>query len=297
MIDGWLCLDKCDGISSNLAMIRARKFFQQKTGYVGTLDPFATGVLPIAIGRTRHFIKYLDEAVKTYCFSVKFGATTDSLDLTGAIIDEINIVPTEQQIVDVLDDFCGTIEQMPPKFSAIKINGRRACDLTRLGKSVELTSRKVTIFSLNMTECNLKRDGTASFEVTCSKGTYVRSLARDIAVRVGSLGYVTKLRRIKCGFFSINQSITLEKLQEMKDTKLLTSVLIPIDIPLVDIPEVSLKSSEVVALLQGKTVQTNLSPCAHVRVYDEDERLFHGVCEICDNGVIRPSSMYINEGE
>lgn len=293
-IDGWLCLDKTSGISSNSAMLRVRKIFQQKTGYIGTLDPFATGILPIAIGRARHFIRYMDNATKTYIFTIQFGATTDTLDLTGNVIDHNKIVPLKQDVENILPQFLGKTHQIPPKYSAIKIQGRRACDLIRAGKNVELSSREIEIFDLKIVDDNLKNDGSMTFEVFCSKGTYVRSLAKDISEKIGVLGFVKFLRRVKCGFFSKNNLITIEKLNEMKDTTELMRVLIPIDVPLGDIPAISLESSKVKLLLQGRTVVVD-SPLSDslVRLYNGEHRFF-GVCEI-GGSLVKPSSMYVNE--
>lgn len=293
MIDGWICLDKPAGISSNYAMIRVRKLLHEKTGYVGTLDPFATGVLLIAVGRARHFIKYTNENTKTYVFTIQFGSITDTLDSTGKISEYDGIVPDINAIKNTLQEFVGELTQLPPKYSAIKINGRRACDLVRFGKDVELTTRKITIFSLKLLSEQLSEKRTVTFEVSCSKGTYVRSLARDIADRVGALGYVTYLRRTKCGLFEINNSVTLEKFREMLDTSGVTSVLIPIDAPLGDIPAISLESSEITMLLHGRPVDVGAVPYVRVRIYDGSQRFF-GVCEVCNGCVLKPSSMYVN---
>lgn len=293
MIDGWVCLDKPEGISSNYAMLRVRKLLGEKTGYVGTLDPFATGVLLIAVGRARHFIKYTNENTKTYVFTIQFGAITDTLDSTGKISEHDGIVPDINAIKNMLQEFVGELTQLPPKYSAIKINGRRACDLVRSGKDVELTTRKITIFSLKLLSEQLSEKGTVTFEVSCSKGTYIRSLARDIADRVGALGYVTYLRRTKCGLFEINNSVTLEKFREMLDTSGVMSVLIPIDAPLGDIPAISLESSGITMLLHGRPVDVGAVPYIRVRIYDGSQRFF-GVCEVCNGCVLKPSSMYVN---
>lgn len=293
-IDGWVCLDKPAGISSNFAMVKVRKILQQRTGYVGTLDPFATGVLPIAAGRARHFIKYTDNAAKRYIFTVQFGAVTDTLDLDGQIIEENGLVPRREEIEKILPEFAGKILQIPPKFSAIKIKGRRACDLMRSGKNIDLAAREITIFDLSIVKDNLENGGSMTFCVFCSKGTYVRSLARDISERAGVLGFVKYLRRTECGFFSQNAAITMEKLIEMSDTAQLTSALISIDAPLGGIPAVSLESDKVTSLLQGRMVEVDSPPSGStVRLYDEAHRFF-GVCEVCDGGLIKPLSMYIN---
>lgn len=291
-VDGWLCLDKQAGLSSNFAMVLVRKILQQKTGYVGTLDPFATGVLPIAVGRARHFIKYLDAATKRYIFTIQFGESTDSLDITGNVVNYTAMIPSRKILDDVLKSFKGKILQIPPRFSAIKVKGRRACDLVRAGKEVDLCAREMEIFSLEIVKDELLENQCITLEVHCSKGMYVRSLARDIAKKAGSLGYVKELRRTECGFFSLNYAITIEKFREIKDTTGLKSVLIPIDMPLGDIPAISLELSEVSALLQGRSVTTGRPRCPQVRVLGVDQR-FYGVCDIC-GGLIKPLSMFVN---
>lgn len=293
MTDGWIYLDKPAGISSNYAMILVRKILQAKTGYVGTLDPFATGVLPIATGRARHFIKYTDEHTKTYVFTIQFGVTTDTLDSTGKILERNEIIPNIEEIEKVLPNFLGEQEQMPPKYSAIKINGRRACDLIRAGKDIELISRKITIFSLNILSEQLQDNGSITLETSCSKGTYIRSLARDIANKLQTLGHVSSLRRTKCGLVEINNAITLENLRKMVNNGGVESVLVPIDVPLGDIPAISLESSEITTLLHGRPVCTRTIPCDKVRVYSNSQHFF-GVCDVCDECVLKPSSMYIN---
>lgn len=294
MIDGWICLDKPKGISSNFAMVRVRKILKEKTGYVGTLDPFATGVLPIAIGRARKFIQFIEDVEKIYEFEIVFGASTDSYDETGEITETTKIIPSKDQIEKILSNFFGEIEQTPPKFSAIKINGRRACDLARQNKSVKIPPRKIFIHNLKLLQ--FLENGRAKFQVCCSKGTYVRTLAVDIAQKLGSLCYVKELRRLKSGFFSIERAISLEKLAEMVDTNELDGNLIPLESPLDDIPALFLEKNYVSELQNGLSVQLAESEIlsSNVRLFDSESGKFCGICFVSADGIVSAVKMYLN---
>lgn len=290
MKNGWICLDKSKGISSNLAMVKVRKIIREKTGYVGTLDPFATGVLPIAIGRARKFIQFMEEGEKQYEFSVRYGASTNTYDETGEILNQTEIIPNEKQIEEVIPKFLGEIEQIPPKFSAIKINGKRACDLIRRNQEVEIPSRKIHIYDLRLLYFF---KNIARFRVKCSKGTYVRTLAVDMAQKLNSLCYVKELRRTKSGFFSIDKSITLENLKKISDTDELDCNLFPVESPLDDIPALYLEEGYVFRLRNGQTVQLenfgNISQT--VRLFDVEKKEFWGICSISENGFIKAVKM------
>ncbi len=296
-MDGWFCLDKPEGISSNFAMVKVRRLLREKTGYIGTLDPFATGVLPIAVGRARKFIQFIEDGEKEYEFKVEFGAITDSYDKTGKIRETTEIIPQKDQIEKILPKFLGNIEQIPPKFSAIKINGRRACDLVRKNKSVEIPSRKIFIHDLQMLD--FSKNGTVKFRVRCSKGTYVRTLAVDIARELGSLCYVKELRRTKSSFFSIDRAITLEKLVKMIDTDELDGNLFPLESPLDDIPALSLEKDYVSRLQNGLTVQLASSEIlsSNVRLFDSESGRFCGICFVSADGLVTAVKMYLNLGD
>jgi len=295
-LSGWLCLDKPEGISSNFAMVKVRRIFEENTGYIGTLDPFASGVLPIAVGEARKFIQYTNESEKKYTFTVVFGKTTNTLDRNGQIIAETSVIPTVERVREIIPSFLGTITQIPPMFSAIKINGVRACDRARKGEKVDLKSREVCIFDLRIVGDNIA-DAEITLKVTCSKGTYVRSLARDIAEKLGSLAYVKELRRTKAGFFSINNAITLEKLIEMKDTNKLTGVLYPLESPLDDIPALYVEEEEAVKLQRGLciSVERESSEASIVRIFGNETQKFYGVGRLSEHGVINAVRMCIDE--
>lgn len=280
-INGWLCLDKPAGISSNSAMIKIRKLFNTKTGYIGTLDPFATGILPIALGEARKFIQYVNEDRKTYVFTMVFGVSTDTLDKDGKETEKLDLIPSAENLADLLPSFVGEQEQIPPKFSALKINGRRACDIMRSGQDVTLSSRKINVFSLDLLENRLEDEAhAATLRVVCSKGTYVRSLARDIAEKIGSVAYVKSLRRTQSGFFQIKSAIPLEKLQKIEDTMALLSFVQPLESPLDDIPALYVSEDEAKKLQNGLRIVlkgSRLVESSNVLIFEESGRLFRGI--------------------
>ena len=219
-----------------------------KIGHAGTLDPLATGVLPIAFGKATRLIPYVMEGKKTYLFTIKWGIETDSDDLAGTKISTSTKRPTQKEITNILSKFKGKITQIPNAFSAIKVNGKRAYDLARTGQSVTIQPRAVTIHDLQLLEINSE---DATFEVTCSKGTYVRTLAHDIAHALGTVGVVTMLHRINCAPFDITQAITLE---DIKSGKITTNniPLLPMESVLHGFPSLTLTESEIKRLSMGQ---------------------------------------------
>jgi tRNA pseudouridine55 synthase len=209
-MDGWLNIYKPKGISSARAVAIVKRILgYPKTGHTGTLDVEAEGVLPLAIGEATKLVKFLMDAKKTYIFTVKFGAQTDTGDSAGKIIASSDVLPTEEKCRDICKEFIGTITQSPPIYSALKVNGKRAYKLARENKPVELAKRQIQIYKL----CLLEFDNinhTAKFEVECSKGTYIRTLAEDIALSLQSLGFVVELRREAVGIFKASDAINIE---------------------------------------------------------------------------------------
>lgn len=219
-----------------------------KIGHAGTLDPLATGVLPIAFGKATRLIPYVMDSKKTYQFRVKWGIETDSDDLAGQKIATSNKRPSSDEIVKILAKFTGQIMQTPNVFSAIKVNGKRAYDLARAGQEVVLKSRPITIYNL----CLLNNDiESATFEVVCSKGTYVRTLAHDISHALDTVGVVTMLHRINCAPFDITQSVPLEDIKSGKITAD-TLPLIPMENVLQNIPILTFSEAEIVRLSKGQ---------------------------------------------
>ena len=252
-ISGWLIIDKQENIGSTDVVNQARHLLDaQKTGHTGTLDPFATGVLPIAFGEATKLIPYVTDGNKEYEFTLKFGATTDTLDCTGNITQTGGKLPTKEEILSILPNFIGEITQIPPAYSAIKINGKRAYDLARQGESVTIPERKINIFELDLLE--MIDDSQAKLRVTCSKGTYVRTLGADIAKSLGTYGYLTTLRRTKCGNFSLADTILLENLKNIEYVGERQEKILPILTCLCDITVIAVKEEDATKLRQGQGI-------------------------------------------
>lgn len=257
MPHGWIILDKPLGLGSTQAVGAVKRVCREaglgkvKVGHGGTLDPLASGVLPIALGEATKLCGRMLDASKVYTFTVQFGTETDTLDLEGKVIAESPVRPALADIEAVLPRFTGHIEQVPPAYSALKVDGMRAYDLARKGAAVELQSRAVTIHSLH-------REAAEADSVTLiasvSKGTYIRSLARDIALALGTVGHVTMLRRLKAGPFGIDQAISLDKLNEVGKGAPLENVLLPLEAGLVDIPALDLGPEQASMVRQGRVL-------------------------------------------
>ncbi|MDG1726510.1 MAG: tRNA pseudouridine(55) synthase TruB [Emcibacteraceae bacterium] len=212
-VDGWLVIDKPYNMGSTKVVGKCRFLTKaQKVGHAGTLDPLATGILPIAFGEATKTIPFMMDAKKTYRFTVTWGEERTTDDIEGDVIETSGIRPTQDQILKALPDFIGVIKQRPPIFSAIKIDGKRAYDLARAGEALEMKEREVEVFDLKLLESDLQ---SATFEMECSKGTYVRSIGRDLARKLRTLGYISMLRRTKVGAFDESDTISLEKLEEL----------------------------------------------------------------------------------
>lgn len=249
-INGWLNLHKPQGITSAKAVaIVKRHLHPQKIGHAGTLDPLASGVLPLALGEATKTMQFCMDTDKEYEFTVKWGEATATLDSEGEVISTSEVRPTSEQILAVLPHFIGEISQTPPVYSAIKINGKRAYDLARQGIEIEMKARMVQIHELKLVSsesCIVSSSSNplsptyphlsfSTFLVSCGKGTYIRSLARDIAGMLGTLAHVTVLVRTKVGNFSIEDAISLEDIEKTVYKDALSGVLLPVDTVLDDI--------------------------------------------------------------
>lgn len=256
---GWIILDKPRGLGSTQAVAAVKRNLRQggyaktKVGHGGTLDPLAEGVLPIALGEATKLAGRMLDASKIYDFTVQFGEETDTLDAEGAMVRTSEIVPSPDQIAQILPQFTGPIEQIPPAFSAIKIDGKRAYDLARAGEVVEPKKRSVTIHSLTVLEI-LEDARKVTLTAHVSKGTYIRSLARDIAYALGTCGHVTYLRRTKAGPFSQAQAISLDKLNETGNGAPLSEITLPLEAGLDDIPALILDQTDAQAVRQGRVL-------------------------------------------
>ncbi len=251
-VNGWLVLDKPEGITSTQALSKARYLLNaKKAGHAGTLDPSATGILPLAFGEGTKTIPYCQDAEKTYQFTVKWGSATNTDDAEGEIIQASEKRPTKDELLKVMQRYVGQIEQVPPQFSAIKIDGQRAYALARKGEEVEISARSVIVYELNLLSFS---EDQAMFECQCSKGTYIRSLARDMGEDLGCFGHIIQLRRTAVGLFDEKSAISLDKLEQMLETAPIEDVLLPVEAPLDDIPALVLTDSEAARLKNGQSV-------------------------------------------
>lgn len=253
MTHGWINLYKPCGITSNdiIGVIR-RRLKLKKIGHAGTLDKLACGVLPVAIGEGTKIVPFVMECKKEYIFTIRFGESRTTDDLDGEITQTSNVIPTKDLILKNLHLFKGEILQIPPKYSALKISGKRASDLMRSGEDVILASRPVTIYELEL----LRQDNDAhfTFQVCCSKGFYVRSLARDIAESLSTIGCVSYLERTRVGAFGKENAILLEKLIENWHNNGIASSWFSIKAVLDDIPAVLMSHQEAQDLRQGRSI-------------------------------------------
>ena len=249
-ISGWVNLDKPYGMTSTQAIGKLRRILNcQKIGHAGTLDPLATGVLPIANGEATKTIPFIQDAFKKYSFTVTWGEQRDTDDLEGEIIATSDNRPTSAEIQTAIPQFIGEVEQTPPRFSAIKINGQRAYDIARDGKIPEIKSRIVHIESLTLIEA---RENEADFEMLCGKGTYVRAIARDMGEVLGTKGFISALRRDQVGSFTSQNAILLDILEEMDYVSARSECLLPLQTALDDIPALDLNTEETAKIRSGQ---------------------------------------------
>lgn len=251
-VHGWVCLDKPYDLGSTEAVSRVRRLFgAQKAGHAGTLDPLATGVLPIALGEATKTTPYLMEAEKTYRFSIAWGEDTDSVDREGQVTARSDARPDAPATQAALSAFVGEIRQTPPAFSAIRINGRRAYDLARAGEPPDLAARTVVVHEARMV--TFGPDETV-FEIRCGKGVYVRSLVRDLCAALGVCGHVSALRRLRVGPFTADSAIGLDRLDDLmhKDARL--EALLPVETALDDIPDLAVTDEDALRLKQGRPI-------------------------------------------
>jgi tRNA pseudouridine55 synthase len=260
-LSGWLILDKprglgsTEGVSAVKRVLRQNGYAKTKVGHGGTLDPLAEGVLPIALGEATKLAGRMLDSDKIYEFTLAFGTETDTLDTEGVSVATSDVRPSLDEVQAVLARFTGPIEQVPPAYSALKVDGQRAYDLARAGQTVELKSRSVTIQDLRI---GGHPDGGPLAELTfvahVSKGTYIRSLARDIAYALGTCGHVTYLRRTKAGPFLASQAISLDNLEESAKRASLEHLLLPLEAGLDDIPALHLDQTSAQAVRQGRVL-------------------------------------------
>lgn len=289
-INGILLLDKPTGISSNKALQQVKHLFKaQKAGHTGSLDPLATGVLPICLGEATKISAFLLDADKKYRFKIKLGEKTSTADAEGDVIETGGIEGiTQQQIEALLPDFIGDIMQLPPMYSALKHNGERLYKLAREGVEVKREPREITIFGLSLISFELPY---VEFDVHCSKGTYVRSLADDIGNELGCGAHVVELRRTAVGSLT-DKPLTMEMLNEkVDDFEQLDALLMPVDSAILDWPKVDLNADMSYYIQQGNPVMVPKAPAnGMLRLYDHNQH-FIGVGFIQSDGKVAPKRL------
>lgn len=259
-LHGWIILDKPLGLGSTQAVsaakraLRAGGYAKAKIGHGGTLDPLATGVLPIALGEATKLAGRMLDSDKIYDFTIRFGEQTDTLDGEGTVVARSGARPERAALLAALPTFTGPIAQVPPAFSALKVDGERAYALARAGAEVTLASRNVTIHALTATPGPDGPLESATLTAHVSKGTYIRSLARDIALALGTVGHVTMLRRIKAGPFTLDSAISLDMLADLGQRRALEDTTLPLTAGLDDIPVLAVTPGQAGLLRQGRVL-------------------------------------------
>ena len=294
--DGWVVLDKPVGMTSTQAVARIKRLFKaDKAGHAGTLDPLASGLLPIALGEATKTVSFAMDGRKIYRFTVKWGEERSTDDLEGPVTATSDSRPMQASIEALLPQFRGEIMQAPPAFSAIKVQGERAYDLARSGEAVNLAPRPVFIDRLELVEC--PDADQAVFETECGKGTYIRALARDMGRASGCLGHVAALRRVAVGPFAEADMISLDKLTEMSHKApgpmAITGVLRPLETVLDGIPALAVKDAEAQRLKQGQSVLLRgaNAPIAEAAVLVTWGGKPLGLCSI-EQGALKPKRLF-----
>ena len=297
-LSGWLVLDKPPGLNSTGAVNQVRRAFDaQKAGHGGTLDPLATGVLPIAFGHATKTVPYIMDSTKLYRFTLRLGEARDTDDADGAVTATSDARPTDDQLRAALAGFLGDIMQVPPAYSAIKIAGERAYDMARDGRAPALAPRPARVDRFEL-ESRPDRD-TAVFLVQSGKGVYMRSLARDVAAACGTVGHVAALRRLRVGPFRVEHAITLDKVTDSEDTRPASpSLLLPVATALADIPALAVEREEEAALREGRALSLvpfmgripgNASPDGGLVRAMAGERVV-GLCRL-EGGMLQPERL------
>ena len=294
MTDGIINVNKPAGWTSQDVCTKLRHVLHiRKIGHTGTLDPMATGVLPVCVGKATRIIEYYDRDPKSYHASMKLGVTTDTLDITGKVLETSGYQDVSEKAVrEAFKAYTGSVEQIPPKYSALKINGKRAYDLAREGKAFEISPRVIIIYSNTITRMDLE-SGEIEFDVTCSKGTYIRTICDDIGRTLGCGAAMTALTRTSSGYFRIEDSHTIEEIMEDKDP--LKNMLIPADVTLEKLGKITLNDNRITAFLNGNSSWSNgfriTEPSSFdglYRVYGNDTFLGVGAAE---NGSLVPKKV------
>ena len=290
--NGWLIIDKPLNITSTDVVRKIKQFYGLsrvvKVGHAGTLDPMATGVLPIAVGEATKVVNFVMDKEKSYSVYIKWGESTNTDDSEGVLTGVSHIFPRKTDIIKILPEFTGTISQVPPDFSAIKIEGKRAYSLARENKKVSLEARHVSIKSIELIEVG---PNWARFFINCGRGTYIRALARDMAKALGTLGHVSALRRTQVGCFSHKASISLDNIETLGHSAARLGLLLPVDTALADIPALELTSTQAIRLMNGQPVAGTFEEKGLLRA-----KLGNRLVAIAefDGNLIRPTRVFNN---
>ncbi|MBQ6315126.1 MAG: tRNA pseudouridine(55) synthase TruB [Mogibacterium sp.] len=284
--DGVINIDKPEGWTSQDICAKLRhRLHIKKIGHTGTLDPMATGVLPVCIGKATRIIEYYDNDRKSYHAGMKLGITTDTLDVIGEVTGTYDFAGvTEESVRKAFSEYTGVVSQIPPKYSALKVNGRRAYDLAREGRDFELKSREITIFSNDITSLDIAC-GTIEFDVVCSKGTYIRTICDDIGRALGCGAVMTSLRRTGSGFFRAEESVDISRIIEMTDEEI-SDLIIPMDQTLTSLGRVSLDDNRVTAFINGNPSNTGYRISG-----DGDSYLVYAGSEFLGIGIIERGAL------
>ena len=262
-MDGIVIVDKPQGWTSQDVTARLRRVFgTRRIGHGGTLDPMATGVLPVFVGRATRAVEFFEHAEKTYETVLRLGITTDTEDMTGTVLTEENVSFTEEQLQEILAAFRGEILQIPPMYSALKVNGQKLCDLARKGKTVERQPRPITIHELTLVE---RGENTLRLRVRCSKGTYIRTLCKDIGEKLGCGGCMESLRRVAAGEYTVDEAVPL---QTLLDTEEPEKYLRDVDTMFRNYPAVTLTANQETRCRNGNAFSVSLAPGAY-RAYSQ----------------------------
>lgn len=280
---GIILLDKPKDITSFGAVARVRRICgEKKCGHTGTLDPMATGVLTVMLGGATRFIELLPSHNKAYRASFRLGTITDTLDITGKTLETREVSVTAEQVKEKIIDFIGDIEQLPPMYSAVSVNGQRLYDLARQGIEVERKARQVTVFSIDMLSEN-ENSGEYEIQVECSSGTYIRTLISDLGESLGCGAVMTELRRTKANGFGIEKAVTLEQLEEAVNNGRISDLLIPVDRALEEYPVIKVSEAQAKRFRNGGELSLERLKyprmLGYFRVYDPDGN-FIGIGEI-----------------
>ena len=263
-MDGIVIVDKPQGWTSQDVTARLRRVFgTRRIGHGGTLDPMATGVLPVFVGRATRAVEFFEHAEKTYETVLRLGITTDTEDMTGTVLTEENVSFTEEQLQETLAAFRGEILQVPPMYSALKVNGQKLCDLARKGKTVARQPRPITIHELTLVE---RGENTLRLRVRCSKGTYIRTLCKDIGEKLGCGGCMESLRRVAAGEYTIDEAVPL---QTLLDTEKPEKYLRDVDTMFRNYPAVTLTANQETRCRNGNAFSVSLAPGTY-RAYSQD---------------------------